>query len=343
VGNSAVLASLPWAVPGVFGLSLLGTIWWRGVALRHRIVAVPNERTLHAGAIPRGGGIIIASVWLVVLTYYFLDGSIALADYLALFVGGAAMAALGLVDDIINVRALAKLAAEIVVVAWGLYWIRGLPALALSGEPVDLGWIGTSLGVLALLWGISLYNFMDGIDGMAGAGAIFISATMGVFLGLSGQSMFSALFWLLACACAGFVWFNWPPARLFMGDAGSGFLGYIFGIAMFLTVREEPHLLWVWLITMGYFITDTTTTLLLRMLLVRRFYDTHRHHAYQSLARRTGNHRRVTIGVLLVKFLWLLPLAIAAYRAPDLGPWLFAIAVAPLIVFCAIQGTLHEV
>jgi Fuc2NAc and GlcNAc transferase len=342
VGNSAVLSSLPWAVPGVFGVSLLGAIWWRGVALKHRIVAVPNERTLHSGAIPRGGGIVIATVWLAVLTYYFLDGSMGLADYLALFAGGAAMAALGLIDDVVDIKAPAKLAAQILIVAWGLYWIGGVPAVALSGEPVDLGWIGTSIGVLGLLWGISLYNFMDGIDGMAGAGAIFISLTMGVFLALSGQSMLSALCFLLACACAGFLWLNWPPARLFMGDAGSGFLGYVFGIAMFLTVREEAQLVWVWLITMGYFITDTTTTLLLRMLLVRKFYGTHRHHAYQSLARRTGDHRRVTVGVLLIEVLWLLPFAIAAYRAPELGPWFFAIAVAPLIAFCAIQGTLHE-
>jgi Fuc2NAc and GlcNAc transferase len=143
-------------------------------------------------------------------------------------------------------------------------------------------------------------------------------------------------------ACAGFIWFNWPPARLFMGDAGSGFLGYVFGVLLLATVREVPAALWLWLITMGYFITDTTTTLLLRIRYVKRFYGTHRFHAYQSLARRTGSHARVTGGVLLIELCWLLPLAIVAYLYPALAPWVFVVAIAPLIVFCAVQGALHE-
>jgi Fuc2NAc and GlcNAc transferase len=108
------------------------------------------------------------------------------------------------------------------------------------------------------------------------------------------------------------------------------------------TVREEPSALWLWLITMGYFITDTTTTLLLRIRYVKKFYGSHRFHAYQSLARRTGSHARVTGGVLLIELGWLLPLAIVAYLSPALAPWVFIVAVTPLILFCAIQGALHE-
>ena len=281
--------------------------------MKRRIVALPNERTLHAGAIPRGGGIVIATTWLAFLAAYFLDGQIARGNFLALFVGGGLMALLGVLDDIIKLKALPKFLAQVIAVVLGLYWIGGVPAVALSTGVVDLGLAGTLLGVVALLWGINLYNFMDGIDGMAGSGAIFISVTMGVFLSLRGQTGFGALCSLLAAACAGFIWFNWPPARLFMGDAGSGFLGYVFGLLLFATAREVPACLWLWLITMAYFITDTTTTLLLRVRYVKKFYGTHRFHAYQSLARRTGSHARVTGGVLLIELCWLLPLAIAAW------------------------------
>jgi Fuc2NAc and GlcNAc transferase len=337
-----VLFSLTWLVAVAFGVTLLGTAWWRSVALKHGIVAVPNERTLHAGAVPRGGGIVVAIIWLAFVLVHFVEGRVENGDFLALFVGGGAMALLGVIDDVVDLRARTKFVVQVIAVAWGLWWIGGMPSIALSTGVVDLGALGTLLGIVALLWGISLYNFMDGIDGMAGSGAMFIALTMGAFLSLAGQEAFGALCFLLAAACGGFVWFNWPPARLFMGDAGSGFLGYVFGILMLTTVRESPALLWVWLITMGYFITDTTTTLLLRMRYVQKFYGTHRFHAYQSLARRTGSHARVTGGVLLVKLCWLLPLAIAAYRMPTLGPWLFAVAVVPLVVLCAIQGALHE-
>lgn len=337
-----MLLSTPWLVVIAFGLSFMGTMWWKSIALKLRIVATPNERTLHVGVIPRGGGIVIAGVWLAFLTMSFFNGQIGQGDFLALFGGGAALAVLGVVDDAIDVKALPKFVTHIVIVAWGLYWAGGMPDLALSSTQIDLGWPGLLFGVLALLWAINLYNFMDGIDGMAGSGAVFISATMGVFLSLAGNLQFANLCFLLAAACAAFVWFNWPPAKLFMGDAGSGFLGYIFGILIVVTVRDEPTLLWVWLITMGYFLTDTTTTLLLRIRYVKKFYGTHRFHAYQSLAKRTGDHSRVTRGVLLVQILWLLPLAVLAHRFPPFGPWMFVVAVSPLAVFCAKQGALHE-
>ncbi len=337
-----MLPHTPWLVAIAFGLSLLGVQCWRVIALKLHIVALPNERTLHVGAIPRGGGIVFALVWLAFLAWLFVDQHIGRGDFLALFGGGACLAVLGIVDDAIDMKTLPKFLAQIVVVAWGLYWVGGVPDIVVGSVHVDLGWSGLLSGGLALLWGISLYNFMDGIDGMAGSGAVFISVTMGTILYMHGTPPFALLCFLLAAACAGFLWFNWPPAKLFMGDAGSGFLGYIFGVLIVATVRDDPSLLWVWLITMGYFLTDTTTTLLLRMRYVRPFYGTHRFHAYQSLARRTGNHLAVTGGVLLVEIFWLLPLAVVADRFPYLGPWLFLIAIAPLAVFSAVQGTLHE-
>ena len=332
----------PWLVAIAFGLSLMGTMWWKSIALKLRIVANPNERTLHVGAIPRGGGIVFAGVWLAFLGMSFFNGQIGQGDFLALFVGGAVLAILGIVDDVTDLKALLKFVTQIVAVIWGLYWVGGMPDLALSSTRIDLGWPGLLFGVLAMLWAINLYNFMDGIDGMAGSGAVFISGSMGAFLFFAGSVQFATLCFLLAAVCAAFVWFNWPPAKLFMGDAGSGFLGYIFGILIVATVRDEPTLLWVWLITMGYFLTDTTTTLLLRIRYVKQFYATHRFHAYQSLARRTGDHSRVTRGVLLVQVLWLLPLAVLAHRFPHFGHWLFVVAVSPLVVFCAKQGALHE-
>src|SRR5688572_12489829 len=117
---------------------MLGIKGWRAIALKQGIVAIPNERTLHTGAIPRGGGVVIAAVWLTLLAAFFLDGRVAHGDFVALFVGGAVMAVLGAVDDVVELDALPKFLVQVTVVGWGLYWIGGVPSAIF-----DLGWIGT--------------------------------------------------------------------------------------------------------------------------------------------------------------------------------------------------------
>ena len=329
-------------IVAAFALSMVGVWSWKTIALRFNIVSIPNSRTLHTGAIPVGGGIVIAVVWLSCVTALHFTGSVEQNDFLAFSVGGGLLALIGAVDDAADVNPLFRFGSQILLVALGLYWLGGFPALLLPAWSPDLGWFGFLFGVLFSLWMINLINFMDGVDGMLASGTIFICLCMGIFLYLEGNLVFATLLFLLAASSSAFLWFNWPPAKLFMGDAGSVFLGYTLAMLVIATVREHPTLIWVWFIVMGYFLTDTTTTLLFRMRFVRPFYGTHRQHAYQSLARRTGNHLLVTRGVLLVKILWLLPLAILAYVFRDYGPLLLIVAITPLAFFCAKQGVLHE-
>ena len=335
-GSSALL------IVAAFALSMVGVWWWRRIALRLNIVSVPNTRTLHTGAIPVGGGIVIAAAWLCCITFLYLTGSLERNDYLTFFVGGGLLALMGAIDDATDINPLFRFVSQIFLVAWGLYWLGGFPVLLFFSRSLDLGWFGFLLGVWCGLWMINLINFMDGIDGMLASGTIFICLCMGAFLYLEGDVIFATMLFLLAVTSGAFLWFNWPPARLFMGDVGSVFLGYTLAMLVIATTREHPTLLWVWLIIMGYFLTDTTTTLLIRMRFVRPFYGTHRHHAYQSIARRTDNHLLVTRAVLLVKILWLLPLAVMAYVFRDYGPLFLIVALTPLAIFCAKQGVLHE-
>ena len=325
-----------------FAFSVVGVWWWKKIALRFNIVSIPNTRTLHTGAIPVGGGIVIAVAWLLCITVLYLNGSVEQNDYLAFSVGGGLLALLGALDDAANVNPLVRFCSQTFLVIWGLYWLGGFPVLWFSSWSLDLGWFGFLLGILCGLWMINLVNFMDGVDGMLASGTIFISLCMGVFLYLEGDIVFATLLFLLSASSSAFLLFNWPPAKLFMGDAGSIFIGYTLAMIVIATVREHPTLIWVWFIVMGYFVTDTTITLLFRMRFVRPFYGTHRHHAYQSLARRTGNHLLVTRSVLLIKILWLLPLAILAYVFRDYGPLILIVAITPLAFFCAKQGVLHE-
>ena len=135
-----------------------------------------------------------------------------------------------------------RLLAHFIGAAWGLYWLGGAPPVAIFGYTITPGWISQILGLFYLVWLLNLYNFMDGIDGIAGIEAI--SVCLGaVLLYLTGSEAAGlyALPVLLAMAAAGFLLWNFPPARIFMGDAGSGFLGIVLGLFSMQAAWSAPQ------------------------------------------------------------------------------------------------------
>ena len=144
---------------------------------------------------------------------------------------------------------------------------------------------------------------------------------------------------LFRSACnIGFLAFNWPPATIFMGDAGSLFLGFSFGALMAATVTGGQMELWIWLAMFGYFAGDTTTTTLLRILIVDNWYGEHRSHAYQNMARLCGSHRKVLWGVSFYHVIWLLPLALVATQFSQLAPFAAVLAIAPAALWTVRYG-----
>jgi Fuc2NAc and GlcNAc transferase len=136
---------------------------------------------------------------------------------------------------------------------------------------------------------------------------------------------------VLATASAGFLVWNWPPAKIFMGDVGSGFLGFVFGVLAIASAKERPWLLWPWLILLSVFIVDSTVTLLRRLITGSQWYEAHCSHAYQHAARRWGSHSKVTSMTAVVNVAWLFPLAWAACSWPAAGPLFAALALIPLV------------
>jgi Fuc2NAc and GlcNAc transferase len=142
----------------------------------------------------------------------------------------------------------------------------------------------------------------------------------------------------LAAACAGFLLWNWPPARIFMGDVGSGFLGFMVTALIFLACRRGALPIEVLPILGGVFLVDATSTLVRRALRGDRWFEAHRMHAYQHLARKFGGHRPVTMLILAIDVFWLLPWAYAASRFPVHAPLCFAMALLPLVIFSLLAG-----
>lgn len=307
---------------------------------KHGIIDIPNERSSHMTPTPRGGGIAIVLVVLATFIGLWLTGTMAPRDALSIGAGSLIVAVVGHLDDRGRLtsarwRLLGHLIAASIILI-GLY---GLPTLPVFGMSVDLGVIGPILGVLYLVWLLNLFNFMDGIDGITGVETL-TTASCGAYLmwdiAPTSQLWFAPL--ALAGAVLGFLTFNWPPAKIFIGDVGSGFIGIMIGAISIQAAHTTSQLGWSWVILIGVFIVDATVTLIRRALHRERLYVAHRSHAYQHLAIRVGRHAPVSIGVGVINLFWLFPIALLVARETIDGFSGVLIAYAPLIVAAVLLG-----
>lgn len=321
-----------WLLPLVVVFSLVMTALLRRYALARSIIDIPNARSSHTLPTPRGGGVAIVVAFLLAQPLLAWAGLLDNAALMAMFGAGLLVAVIGFMDDHGHIAARWRLLGHFCAAGWALAWLGGLPPLQVFGTTLALGWVGHLLAALYLVWMLNLYNFMDGIDGIASVEAITACLGACVLYWLAGAT---ALIWaplLLAGAVAGFLFWNFPPARIFMGDAGSGFLGIVLGVLTLLAAWHSSALLWGWLILLGVFVVDATFTLMRRLLRGDKVYEAHRSHAYQFASRRYKRHLPVTLGVLMINLLWLLPIAVAVVLQYIDGVAGLLIAYLPLLV-----------
>jgi Fuc2NAc and GlcNAc transferase len=188
-----------------------------------------------------------------------------------------------------------------------------------------------------------LFNFMDGIDGIAASEAVFVNAAGGALAIVYGNSeSVGACAFVVAAASCGFLIWNWPPAKIFMGDAGSGYLGFIIAVLALAFSRDSPTAFSAWLILGGLFFVDATITLIGRFFRGEKVYLAHRNHIYQILSRRWNSHLRVTVTTWLVNLLWLLPLAVLACRYSKWDWFLVLCALLPLAIVAIVTSRIPE-
>lgn len=321
-----------WLIPLVGALSLLLTAVLRRYALARSIMDIPNARSSHAVPTPRGGGVAIVLAFLLALALLAADSGTGLHGIVALGGAGALIAIIGFMDDHGHIAARWRLLGHFLAAAWALAWLGGLPALDVFGARLDLGWFGAIVAAFYLVWLLNLYNFMDGIDGIASVEAICACLGACLLYWLGGFEQLLMLPLLLAMAVAGFLYWNFPPARIFMGDAGSGFLGIALGVLSLQAAWVSSQLFWCWLILLGVFIVDATYTLLRRLSRGDKVYEAHRSHAYQFASRLYGKHLPVTVAVGALNLFWLLPIALCVMLLGLDGVLGVIIAYVPLVI-----------
>ncbi len=297
--------------PIVALVSLALTALLRQYALRRSIIDIPNARSSHTVPTPRGGGVAIVLTFALALVWLACVQLITVAESAALLGAGLLIAIIGFMDDHGHIAARWRLLGHFPAAIWTLSWMHGLPAITAFGVVFDLGWVGHVLAVFYLVWMLNLYNFMDGIDGLASLQAICACLGLTLIYFLSGQLSMMWAPLLLSVSVAGFLYWNFPPARIFMGDAGSGFLGIILGGLSIQAAWAGSEFFFAWLIMLGVFIVDATFTLIRRLARGDKVYEAHRSHAYQFASRQYGRHLPVTLAVAVINVVWLLPLALA--------------------------------
>lgn len=298
-------------------LTIVATDMVRTHAIRRAMFDVPNQRSSHTVPTPRGGGAAIVAVVLLSIALgaavRILPSNIAAA----LFGGGTLVAAIGWLDDRHNVKPSGRAAVHVCAAAWAVYWVGGLGPVHLGRMATFPGSLERLLWVLAIAWTTNLYNFMDGIDGIAAVETI-IAGSVGAGILLLGSAFGMAFVSAtLGGAAAGFLVWNRMPARVFMGDVGSGFLGFIFAVIALAATHTGVASAIVWVMLLLTFITDASVTLMRRALRGESWTSAHRLHAYQRLVQSGLNHAQVVRLVVLIDGL-LAILAVTVFLRPHL-------------------------
>lgn len=312
----------------VFAISVTSIKLFLWYASRHLLAKI-NPRSAHTAATPTGGGIVFVFVFSIYLTL-FSDQMRIPSELVLSCLGPLLVGVVGFIDDKSELHVRYRLPIYILASSWCIYWI-GFPTFFLGSIEVDLGLFGPVFGVLSLLWLQNLYNFMDGIDGIAGIESVFVFG--GAFLISNSADSISHLYLVIVGTVVGFLYYNWPSAKLFMGDAGSGFLGLLVGT--FILYSELS--IWTWLILLCGFLVDASLTISFRVMRGHQIYQAHSQHAYQHMNRWLGTKKTLAFTMLISVF-WLFPIAWISSLFPGKGIFLLVLASLPLIIMDWLLG-----
>ena len=307
------------------------------------LLDTPVARSAHLAPKPLGGGAALAAPYFLCVIWFV--ASAAISESVLAYLGCLFIVVLGFSDDRWQLSSKVRLPVQFIV---SVVAVR-----AIGVDSVDFGFFSLSeplvltlLAVLSLVWLCNLANFMDGIDGIAASQLLVTSLSCVVLLlwleggvnaapdELGGHDVVLTLSVVLAASAAGFLLWNWSPASLFMGDAGSGFIGFALGLLALESLVTQRMSVWSWVLLLGVFIADTAVTLLVRILRGERWYEGHSQHAYQILSRHLKSQSRVVEGVICINIFWLLPLAWVAGIFPHYGVLFVTIGLAPLLFGC---------
>lgn len=320
----------------VFVLSLAATGWLSEFLRRRSVMDIPGDRSSHSIATPRGGGLaIVVSTIAGVLLYTVLHTSPE-PNSVLLLAGGLFLAAISWIDDLRTLPPFVRFAGHAVVVAVTLPLLGLNGALLPFGLPVWLDYLAVGIAWLGFL---NFFNFMDGIDGISVVETIVIGSGIVLLSVLHDAGQDDLMISIIIVATAGFGWWNWAPAKVFMGDVGSVFLGYVLG--GYLILLSADGYFAAALILPAYYLADAVTTLIRRASRGERIWQAHRQHFYQRAVQAGRSHAAVSLSILCIGTI-LIALALASVHIGVLSISVALIIVSLLCYWLPRTGSRHE-
>lgn len=305
-----------------FFLLPLGLCWvalglFRWYAIEKGMLDKPNVRSSHTAPTPRGGGVVFFLGWLILVGALHYYGYIA-ESTLWLMSPIIGIGLLGFIEDRKGLSWNIRLIIQAILAGVLLFLLNEGGELIQSKLPYFLPLpVCFGLTIAAIVWMVNLYNFMDGSDGLAAVEGVFVFGVGGALLYHMGSIDLALAGWGLCALLCGFLIWNWPQARIFMGDSGSYFLGFLIAAYALFTYKFCHLPIELWIILTTYFWFDATVTLLRRILAKQNWKEPHRLHAYQRLIFAGWSHQRVLLMVILINTV-LAGLTVVAYRDPRL-------------------------
>ena len=276
--------------------------------LNHKqIVDVPNARSNHHMPVPRGGGIAITCCILAGWAFAPLCVSDSIPVWWSVWCGGLCLALLSFADDLYTLSAPIRLMVQAVVIVLCLPLLHG-PVF----QGILPGWLDMTIAALGWLWFINLFNFMDGIDGISGTETVFITAGIAMIALLgSFPDYYLVIASIIGATTLGFLWWNWHPARIFMGDVGSIPLGFFLGFLL-LQLASYGYLAIAFILP-AYYVSDASITLIRRFIAGKKIWEAHSEHFYQQAVRSGASHAQVVKTIALLNLLLLLLAALTLW------------------------------
>jgi Fuc2NAc and GlcNAc transferase len=297
--------------------SIVVTAIYINYSIKNEIIDIPNDRSSHTHPTPRGGGISISLSIIIgaIITYYL--GFLSIFEFAAIFGSILIIAIVGWFDDHNDISFYWRIIFYSVASIWCMFWVGSLDSIKIGSIilPMSLP-VGSVVTFLGLVWFTNLYNFMDGTDGLAAIQAICAALFSGILLLYTKHDGLALISFIILSSCVGFLYWNFPPAKIFMGDIGSCVLGFTFGLLAVMSDLSGAIPVSVWCILLSVFICDSTFTLLKRILDGDKWYSAHRSHAYQRLAQMGMSHKKLALMIFLTNILVIWPIAYLAYMMP---------------------------
>lgn len=285
---------------GLFLFSLLLTWGVKAYAIQKAILDHPNERSSHTLPTPRGGGLAI------VLTFYLGTGYLYATNTLDsnlfyAFISALPLLIVSLLDDLYTLGSKIRIIAQLLASVLALTSLGGIEMISFYFIELHGWWLNIPI-LFGMIWLINLYNFLDGIDGYAGSEAVFLGVAAALIFGYD-------IGWIVAAGALGFLLFNWQKAKIFMGDIGSTFLGFIFAVLMIYSLNNGESI-YSWLIILGLFWVDATLTLIRRARNGETLSQAHRKHAYQRITQAGWSHQKTVLMGMGINCIGIIPIVL---------------------------------